>query len=66
MNNNQNPQQIKETFLKYLNKATKENKRKEFCTEIQKLCSDKNLSHLSVDTICYIASLKVSVKDLNF
>ncbi len=66
MNSNQDANKIKETFLKYLKKANKENKGRKFCTEILKLYSNPDNSHFSVDTICYLALGYVGVKDLNF
>jgi hypothetical protein len=63
-NNFPNPNDIKDIFLDYLNQAKKENKEKEFCSEILKLYSNKLFNKISVDTICYLAAMNAGIKNL--
>lgn len=61
-----NPEYVKVAFLDAVRKSSKEKKQIEFCKEILKLCSDKNLSGVSIDTLCYLALMNAGVKELNF
>lgn len=55
-------EKIKKSFLESLEVAGKSKKQKEFCQEILKLYSDKSISKLSIDTVCYLALLNTGIE----